>query len=246
MPRGVRRIRPGPRCPLAPLPRIDDADLFRQTLGDIVGNTFRLRVTCPKACVLRSAVELVVADKRLLLYGKGRSIVSSRDELRRSRSGSARPRERRSAERNSCASTESSTSPTPAAASARSCGDARAGSVADRLVPPSAAGDTRLIWNWVLDAPEGSPTNPSLSGSVSSLLRAVPAHDQRIEDDNVECNHDESPERNSVPTGESDRRTIGACSWACNIPFGLLASCARQGCGSPFTRRVWAHRRARS
>jgi hypothetical protein len=59
------------RVPLAPLPRIDDTDLFRQTLGDIVGNTFRLRVTCPKACVLRSEVELVVADKRLLLYGNG-------------------------------------------------------------------------------------------------------------------------------------------------------------------------------
>lgn len=60
-----------PKTPLAPLPRIDDADLFRQSLGDIVGNTFRLRVTCPKACVLRSSVELVVADKRLLLYGHG-------------------------------------------------------------------------------------------------------------------------------------------------------------------------------
>ena len=60
-----------PKVPLAPLPRIDAADLFRQSLGDIVGNTFRLRVTCPKACVIRSSVELVVADKRLLLYGTG-------------------------------------------------------------------------------------------------------------------------------------------------------------------------------
>src|SRR6185436_17641426 len=60
-----------PKAPLAPNPRFDTADLFQQTLDDIVANRFRLRLTCPKACVVRSEVEVVVADKRLLLYGVG-------------------------------------------------------------------------------------------------------------------------------------------------------------------------------
>ena len=58
-----------PKVPLAPNPRFDKADLFQQTLDDILANRFRLRLTCPKACVLRSEVEVIVADKRLLLYG---------------------------------------------------------------------------------------------------------------------------------------------------------------------------------
>lgn len=58
-----------PKAPLAPNPRFDDDDLFRQTLDDILANRFRLRLTCPKACVIRSSVEIIVADKRLLLHG---------------------------------------------------------------------------------------------------------------------------------------------------------------------------------
>lgn len=58
-----------PRTPLAPNPRFDDRDLFRQTLDDVLANRFRLRLTCPKACVIRSFVQIVVADKRLLLDG---------------------------------------------------------------------------------------------------------------------------------------------------------------------------------
>lgn len=65
-----------PKVPLAPNPRFDNADLFQQTLDDILANRFRLRLTCPKACVIRSEVEIVVVDKRLLLYG-----VSSRHRL---------------------------------------------------------------------------------------------------------------------------------------------------------------------
>lgn len=65
-----------PKAPLAPNPRFDKADLFKQTLDDILANRFRLRLTCPKACVLRSEVEVIVADKRLLLYG-----VSSKHRL---------------------------------------------------------------------------------------------------------------------------------------------------------------------
>ena len=65
-----------PKAPLAPNPRFDKADLFQQTLDDILANRFRLRLTCPKACVLRSEVEIIVADKRLLLYG-----VSSKHRL---------------------------------------------------------------------------------------------------------------------------------------------------------------------
>ena len=64
------------KSPLAPNPRFDKADLFQQTLEDILANRFRLRLTCPRACVLRSEVEVIVADKRLLLYG-----VSSRHRL---------------------------------------------------------------------------------------------------------------------------------------------------------------------
>ena len=58
-----------PKVPLAPLPRFDKNDLFEQTLDDVLANRFRLRLTCPKACVIRSSVEIIVADKRLLLYG---------------------------------------------------------------------------------------------------------------------------------------------------------------------------------
>lgn len=65
-----------PKAPLAPNPRFDQRDLFRQTLDDVLANRFRLRLTCPKACVIRSEVEIVVADKRLLLYG-----ISSRHRL---------------------------------------------------------------------------------------------------------------------------------------------------------------------
>jgi hypothetical protein len=65
-----------PKVPLAPNPRFDKTDLFQQTLDDILANRFRLRLTCPKACVLRSEVEVIVADKRLLLYG-----VSSKHRL---------------------------------------------------------------------------------------------------------------------------------------------------------------------
>lgn len=35
-------------------------------------------------------------------------------------------------------------------------------------------------------------------------IRAVPAQDQRVKNDNVECNHDESLERIVVVTGESE------------------------------------------
>jgi hypothetical protein len=65
-----------PKVPLAPNPRFDDQDLFRQTLDDVMANRFRLRLTCPRACIIRSSVEIVVADKRLLLHG-----VSSRHLL---------------------------------------------------------------------------------------------------------------------------------------------------------------------
>lgn len=65
-----------PKVPLAPNPRFDQNDLFQQTLDDVLANRFRLRLTCAKACVIRSSVEIIVADKRLLLHG-----VSSRHRL---------------------------------------------------------------------------------------------------------------------------------------------------------------------